>query len=72
LKIPKDIIGGLISLNDFLEPWVLNNFLFISWTFIFFLLNIGCRFCPRIGVGLAAICRGDVALPLLGVALALC
>jgi hypothetical protein len=36
-KTPKDIIGRVISLNDLLEPWVLNGFMFISWTFIFFL-----------------------------------
>jgi hypothetical protein len=36
-KTPKDIIGGVISLNDLLEPWVLNGFMFVSWTFIFFL-----------------------------------
>jgi hypothetical protein len=36
-KTPKDIIGEVISLNDLLEPWVLNGFMFVSKIFIFFL-----------------------------------
>jgi hypothetical protein len=38
-KTPKDVVDMVIPLNGLLESWVLNYFLLIFRTFIFFLFK---------------------------------
>jgi hypothetical protein len=61
----------MISLNGLLESWVLDGFL-LSAGSLTSSSKIGCRFCPLIGVGLAAVSGGGATLLLLGVALLPC
>jgi hypothetical protein len=71
-KTLKGVVSGMISLNGLLESWVLDGFLLSARSLTSSSSKIGCRFCPLIGVGLAAVSGGGATLLLLGAALLPC
>lgn len=72
-KTPKDVVGGVISLNSLLESWYsmasrsLSRSLTSSSS-----SNMGCRFYPWIRVGIDAMVGGGAAPPLCCVAAGVC